>query len=388
MLAERDDRVVHLVDFRCGQREAERLAARLHGMASRVATEDEARGSRLPDVLGPHDFIGARVLQHAVLMDAGLVRERVAPDDRLVGLHRLVGDLSEQLARREQLGRVDRRVVGHPVLTHAQRHHELFERCVARAFADAVHRALHLPHAALNRGQAVGHGQTEIVVAMRAEHRFRRVRHAGDDLLEELTDLVRRRVADRVGQVDGRGAGVDDPFDHAAQKITIAPRRIFRRELHIVGERSRQLHRFDGGGEAIVVRHPQLRGQVQVGGRKKRVNARSFCGRQRLAGLLDVLPPRPRERGDHRAVDGGGNLPHGFGVGRRGDGEAGLDDVDPERVERARHGELRRHVHRETRRLLSVAQGGVEDDDACRSRHGFVVTAWPVEVKVIIVTQR
>jgi hypothetical protein len=31
------------------------------------------------------------VLQHPVLVDAGLVRERVAADDRLVGLDRLAG---------------------------------------------------------------------------------------------------------------------------------------------------------------------------------------------------------------------------------------------------------------------------------------------------------
>ena len=39
-------------------------------------------------VLGAHDLVGLAVLQHAVLVDPGLVRERVGADDRLVGLHR------------------------------------------------------------------------------------------------------------------------------------------------------------------------------------------------------------------------------------------------------------------------------------------------------------
>ena len=45
-------------------------------------------------------------------------------------------------------------------------------------------------------------------------------------------------------------------------------------------------------------------------------------------------------------------------------GKPGLDDVHAERVERARHRQLGRHVQREAGRLLAVAQRGVEDDDA------------------------
>ena len=41
-----------------------------------------------PTVRRVHDLVGRALLEHAVLVDAGLVRERVAPDDRLVGLHR------------------------------------------------------------------------------------------------------------------------------------------------------------------------------------------------------------------------------------------------------------------------------------------------------------
>ena len=110
MLAERDDRVVDLVEILDRQREAERLAPALHGVAARVASEHELLG-RLADVLRPHDLVGARVLEHPVLVDAGFVRERVAADDRLVGLHRFAGELREQLARLEQRRRCDAGVV-------------------------------------------------------------------------------------------------------------------------------------------------------------------------------------------------------------------------------------------------------------------------------------
>ena len=45
-----------------------------------------------------HDFVGNGVLQHAVLMDAGFVRERVVADDGLVGLNRHAGDFAQQAA--------------------------------------------------------------------------------------------------------------------------------------------------------------------------------------------------------------------------------------------------------------------------------------------------
>src|SRR5260221_7314657 len=69
VLAERDHRAVDRFDLLAGEREAERLAARLHGVAARVTPEHEARADRLPDIFRPHDLVGARVLQHAGLVN-------------------------------------------------------------------------------------------------------------------------------------------------------------------------------------------------------------------------------------------------------------------------------------------------------------------------------
>ena len=74
--------------------------------------------------------------------------------------------------------RLDARVVRIAVLADAHRHHDLFERGVAGALADAVDRALDLPDAALNGREAVGDGEAEVVVAVRAEDRLVGVRHA------------------------------------------------------------------------------------------------------------------------------------------------------------------------------------------------------------------
>ena len=45
-----------------------------------------------PTDSGRHDLVGAGVLEHAVLMNAGLMGERVGADDRLVVLHHKAGD--------------------------------------------------------------------------------------------------------------------------------------------------------------------------------------------------------------------------------------------------------------------------------------------------------
>jgi hypothetical protein len=42
-----------------------------------------------------HDLVGGPLAQHAVLVDARFVRERVAADDRLVELHGVAGETAD-----------------------------------------------------------------------------------------------------------------------------------------------------------------------------------------------------------------------------------------------------------------------------------------------------
>ena len=64
---------------------AQLLQLLLEGVAARMLAHDEV-GAEQAHVLGPHDLVGLRVLEHAVLVDAALVGERVHADDRLVRL--------------------------------------------------------------------------------------------------------------------------------------------------------------------------------------------------------------------------------------------------------------------------------------------------------------
>src|ERR1700757_1019452 len=105
-------------------------------------------------------------------MDAGLVSERVTPDDCLIGLRRPTNDLREQAARGINLLGAYAGFVRQLCLAYSQRHHDLFERSVSGTLADAVDGALHLSRTRLNSSQTVRDGQPEIIVAMHGNGNF------------------------------------------------------------------------------------------------------------------------------------------------------------------------------------------------------------------------
>ena len=271
-IGERDHSPVDFIEIFARQFQPELLAALLHGVPAGVPAEHQRRLGHA-DVLRPHDLVGPPVLEHPVLVDAGFVREGVAADDRLVGLHAFARQFRQQLTRWIQLPGDDARLDRHPVGTHAGRHDDLLEGGVAGALADAVDRALDLPGARADGRERVGDGEAEVVVAMGTEDRAVGVGHPLDDRLEEAGDLVRRRVSDGVGQVDRRRAGIDDGLDDATQEIQVAARGVFGRELDVVGVAARARDGIDGRSQAGLSRHPEFCRQVQVRRRDERVNA-------------------------------------------------------------------------------------------------------------------
>ena len=121
--------------------DAELFQALLEGVAPReLAEHDLVRAP--PHVLGAHDLVGVAGLEHAVLVDAGSVREGVLADHRLVRLDDEARDLRHEARGRHDLGRVDVDVESEEVLARAHGHHHFLERGVARALTQAVDGAL------------------------------------------------------------------------------------------------------------------------------------------------------------------------------------------------------------------------------------------------------
>src|SRR5438067_4473152 len=90
---------IDFVEFAPLKTITELLTTKTERMPPRVLAEHQFR-IRDAHRLRSHDFVGEAILQHSILMDAGLVRESVAPDDGLIRLHRNTSDFLEQLTRR------------------------------------------------------------------------------------------------------------------------------------------------------------------------------------------------------------------------------------------------------------------------------------------------
>jgi hypothetical protein len=333
------------------------------GMAAGMLAHDQ-RGLLHADVLRHHDLVGLRMLEHAVLVDAALVREGVAPDDRLVVLHRERGDGGNELRRpRQHLG-VDGGPIRHHVVAHPHRHHRLFQRSVAGALADAVDGAFNLPRAGAHAGERVRHRHAEIVMAVHGKASLVGIRHPLAQHLDEREIFLRHRVADGVGDIDGGGAGLDRRLDAAAEEVVLAAGAVLARPLDIVGVPPRPRHRGDHRLVDLFRLHLQLPLHVHRRGGDEGMDARALRRLDGFAGAVDVVEAGAGEAADHRFLGALGDLVDGGEVAFRGDRKAGLDDVDAHLVEELGDFELLLVGHRRARALLAVAQGGVEDNDA------------------------
>ncbi len=99
-------------------------------------------------------------------------------------------------------------------------------------------------------------------------------------------------------------------------------------------------------------------------GGQEDVDARAGRILDGLPGAVDVLGVAAGQAADDGALDLAGDGLDRLEIAGRGDGEAGLDDVDAQLLEGVGHLELLGQVHAGARGLLAVAQGGVEDDEA------------------------
>jgi hypothetical protein len=116
-------------------------------------------------------------------------------------------------------------------------------------------------------------------------------------------------------------------------------------------------------GQHVLARRAELVDDVDVRRRDERVDPRSFRVAHSSRRGLHVGRLSSSEPGDDRALDLACYRLHRLEVARRRDREAGLDHVDSEARELVGDLELLCGVQRDARRLLAVAQRGVEDAD-------------------------
>mmetsp|Transcript_42823 Transcript_42823/g.79313 ORF Transcript_42823/g.79313 Transcript_42823/m.79313 type:complete len:652 (+) Transcript_42823:184-2139(+) len=364
------------------------LEARPDGVPSRVLPQHDARAalrvsSHESDGLGSHDLVRFLVLDHAVLMDAGLVLEGVHSHDGLVGLTLHARVLGHELGGRGDVHGVDRRPKLARPLTppelrpslQRQTHHHLLQARVARPLSDAVDGTFQLPRSVLGAGQRVGRGQSQVVLTVRGKHDVFRSGHVLPQPSDQLAELPRHVPTRRVGDVQGGGSRHDDFAQDAVQEFGIGPSGVLRTEFDVVA--SQALGVRDGLHGDL---DHFIRGLVQL-----RLHVNRTGGYEgmypRPNGSLDGVPRGldvPFVRSTQSANDGHvpvverfvphhvGDLLDGVEVVGTRDGKAGLDDVDSELGEIPGDFQLFRRGEGGSRGLFAVAESRVEDADVVR----------------------
>ena len=322
----------------------------------------EPLGLLQTDILGSHNFEVVAAFEDAVLVDARTVRERVRPDDGFVGGDADVHQPGNEAARVDDLFWVDITGDAEIVAPGEDGHHDLFERRIARAFAQTVDRALRLTGSALQGGQGIGDGHPQVVVTVHADDRVIDVPHVGDDIRDELSELVRDGVSDGVRNVDRRSAGGDGGFNHLVQIIRLGTDRIHRGELDVLALSPGKLDGIDGHFEDFLRRfshHGTMLGRTA----DERMQPRLRGAGQSFSGTFDVEPDRAGQTADPGAFDLVRDAFNRLEVFVRRNGETGLDDVDVQTRQLMGNFEFFTRRQRASGRLFGVPQRGVENDD-------------------------
>ena len=115
--------------------------------------------------------------------------------------------------------------------------------------------------------------------------------------------------------------------------------------------------------QRVLAGHLELVSEMNVTGGQKGVDAGTGRGLQGLVGDVDVLADAAAKACDAGSANLAGDALHGLEIALRGDGKAGFDDVDAEALKLAGHDQLFLGVHATAGGLLTVAQGGVKDEN-------------------------
>ena len=201
---------------------------------------------------------------------------------------------------------VDAQVQAEVVPARLHGHHDLFERAIAGALAQAVDGALDLAGAAdLHAGQRIGHRHAQVVVAMHRPDRLVAVGHALAQRLDEVAVELGNGIAHGVGHVDGGRAFGDHGLEHAAQEIHVAAVAVFGAELDVAAPGCAQ-----SAPTAWPARTPasgvmrSFFSMCSARGGDEGVDARAAGALERFGRARDVAVVGARQRADGRVLDG------------------------------------------------------------------------------------
>ena len=236
-----------------------------------------------------------------VLVDAGLVGERVRAHDRLVRLDREAGEVADTAGDAAVICSVwtCARELRELRRTGPEGHHDLLQARVAGALAEAVDGDLHLAGAGLDGGERVRRGEPQVVVAVHADggvaHRRRSTTRP-----TRRAELGRDRVADRVGDVHRGRARLDHRLVdlRAGSRSSVRDASSAENSISASGPSAFAPTTTQRTASASACRaiHAQLVLEVDVAGGDEHVEVRALGDADRLDGPLRVAVPAAGER--------------------------------------------------------------------------------------------
>ena len=136
---------------------------------------------------------------------------------------------------------------------HGDRHDHLFEGRIAGALADAVDAELDLPRPRAHGRHGVRRGHAEVVLPVERQDRALELGDGLAQIAEQIGHVMGKRVADRVGNVDGAGAGREGCANQLRQEGPIGAGRVHGRELDVAHGLVRARDHRPGELEHVVV---------------------------------------------------------------------------------------------------------------------------------------
>ncbi len=174
------------------------------------------------------------------------------------------------------------------------------------------------------------------------------------EVADRRAELRRHGVADGVGDVDRRRAGVDRGQDDLCEEVQFRACRVLGAELHVLAVALGTSDALLRSAHDLLLGHLELELAVDGRGCQEDVDAWPLGVFERLPGAVDVGVGTARQAGDHWAFDLARHCAYSLKVAWRGDRKAGLDDIDTQILQRVRDFQLLGEVHAAARALLAV----------------------------------
>ena len=121
------------------------------------------------------------------------------------------------------------------------------------------------------------------------------------------------------------------------------------------------MHGRDAALHRLFARHFQFVLQMAVGDAQSGMDAGANRVLERLARRVDVFADGARQAADRAVLDQAADGLHRLEIAGRGDGKTRLDHIHAKPFQLPRNLDLLLHVEGRARRLLAVAQGGIEN---------------------------